>query len=264
MPIHASHQHGSFCWIDIGATDQAAAREFYAALFGWSYVDVEFGLERPYTLMQRNGQIVCAIYSMSSLHQASNVQPRWTPYVSVGNIEQVLSDAIKCKGKILRPATTVTHAGRVGFIEDPTGVLIGLWQAKSHIGFAVTHEVDAPCWFQLRTRDAAAAERFYEKLFGWTVREEELPLGTQHIASVGGRRIAGIREYTPPMTAAIPGWSVMFESKDTRATLNRGVELGGTIVTPATELPGFGVYGALRDPQGGMFAVLDDRPEYWT
>ncbi len=36
---------GTPCWVDLATPDLAAAREFYGALLGWSFVDVgpEFG-----------------------------------------------------------------------------------------------------------------------------------------------------------------------------------------------------------------------------
>jgi predicted enzyme related to lactoylglutathione lyase len=32
-----SHAPGAFCWVELGTTDQNAAKEFYGKLFGWTF-----------------------------------------------------------------------------------------------------------------------------------------------------------------------------------------------------------------------------------
>jgi len=41
---------GTPCWVDLMTPDQAAAREFYAALFGWQ---IDVGRRRPGTTAWR-------------------------------------------------------------------------------------------------------------------------------------------------------------------------------------------------------------------
>jgi predicted enzyme related to lactoylglutathione lyase len=38
-----SHAPGAFCWVELGTTDQNAAKEFYGKLFGWSFTDMSIG-----------------------------------------------------------------------------------------------------------------------------------------------------------------------------------------------------------------------------
>ena len=38
-----SHPPGAFCWIELGTSDQKAAKDFYTRLFGWSFVDNDMG-----------------------------------------------------------------------------------------------------------------------------------------------------------------------------------------------------------------------------
>lgn len=38
MAIVTSHLPGAFCWVELGTTDQAAAKNFYGMLFGWGLV----------------------------------------------------------------------------------------------------------------------------------------------------------------------------------------------------------------------------------
>ena len=39
MGERTGYAAGSFCWADLGTTDQDAAKEFYGGLFGWQAHD---------------------------------------------------------------------------------------------------------------------------------------------------------------------------------------------------------------------------------
>ena len=51
---------GSFCWFELATTDQAAAKKFYAGLFGWTANDVPMGSHGFYTMFHLRGQSVGA------------------------------------------------------------------------------------------------------------------------------------------------------------------------------------------------------------
>ena len=59
-------------------------------------------------------------------------------------------------------------AGRMAVLQDPTGAVFQVWQAKNSIGAKILNEPGALCWTELTTTDTKAAEAFYTKLFGWT------------------------------------------------------------------------------------------------
>ena len=39
MPKRTEYEQGTPSWVDLQTTDQAAGKEFYASLLGWSYDD---------------------------------------------------------------------------------------------------------------------------------------------------------------------------------------------------------------------------------
>ena len=43
MPDRTSHDPGTISWTDLATTDQDAAKEFYAGLFGWEYDEQPVG-----------------------------------------------------------------------------------------------------------------------------------------------------------------------------------------------------------------------------
>ena len=53
-----------------------------------------------------------------------------------------------------------------------------------------------------------------------------------------------------------PFWSVTLRVADCDAIAARAVELGGSVVAPATDLPGPSRLAVLADPAGGVFATM--------
>ena len=43
MPTVTQHAPGTFCWAELGTTDQDSAKKFYTSLFGWQYKDTDMG-----------------------------------------------------------------------------------------------------------------------------------------------------------------------------------------------------------------------------
>ena len=48
---------GTFCWVELATTDQAAAKEFYAALFGWVADDRPVGEGSYYSMQQLDERV---------------------------------------------------------------------------------------------------------------------------------------------------------------------------------------------------------------
>ena len=56
---------------------------------------------------------------------------------------------------------------------------------------------------------------------------------------------------------------VYIHSDDIEADLKQVEELGGTVVTPKTDIPGTGWYGVFKDPTGNVLALYTSmNPEF--
>ena len=53
-------------------------------------------------------------------------------------------------------------------IGDPTGAMLGAWEARDAIGAGRVNEPGCLTWNELATSDVQKALSFYEGLFGWT------------------------------------------------------------------------------------------------
>ncbi|WP_336204800.1 VOC family protein [Nonomuraea sp. LPB2021202275-12-8] len=106
-----------------------------------------------------------------------------------------------------------------------------------------------PCWAQLLTRDAAAAQSFYTELFGWDCRDQ----GGWTMCHLDGRPVAAI---TPdPRAAEPPAWTVYLATSDLGAAMGRLEVAGGKLVEGPLE-----GYALATDPGGARFALFQPGP----
>src|SRR5205814_10181365 len=58
MPERPSDTQGTPNWVDLPTSDQAAAKAFYAGLFGWTYDDQPMGEGQVYSMAMLGGHRV--------------------------------------------------------------------------------------------------------------------------------------------------------------------------------------------------------------
>ncbi len=65
MPNVEIHTPGSFCWFELGTTDQNAAKQFYGSLLGWTGTDSPMGPNEFYTMFSLGGRYTGAAYALN-------------------------------------------------------------------------------------------------------------------------------------------------------------------------------------------------------
>ena len=107
-------------------------------------------------------------------------------------------------------------------------------------------------WHDLITTDISAGIEFYKKVTGWKTQpfdpEGRYLMWVNHCGAAGG--IGAAPQGTQPY------WRIYIGTDDIEATVFKAQQLGGTVVTPITDIPGVGRWAALRDPQGNEFGVF--------
>ena len=169
MPDVTSHAPGAFCWIELGTTDQKAAKEFYGKLFGWTFVDMPMGEGAAYTMFKLKGRDVGAAYTLDP-RQHPGVPPHWMIYVATADADATAKRSAELGGEVTAAAFDVLDVGRMAVLKDPTGAVCSVWQARKHTGMGLHNEPGSFCWGQLNTNDTAKAEAFYRALFGWNAK----------------------------------------------------------------------------------------------
>lgn len=80
-----------------------------------------------------NGETVAAIAPMPP-GAPEGMPPTWNTYLAVDDVDAAAEKAGPAGGQVLMPPTDIGDAGRMAFVGDPTGAIVGLWQANQHIG----------------------------------------------------------------------------------------------------------------------------------
>ena len=119
------------------------------------------------------------------------------------------------------PAMAVADLGTQAVLIDPTGAHLGAWEPGTFPGFTVLGEHGAPSWFELLTRDYAAALDFYRSVFHWDI--ESVGDSDQFRYSVvknpdAEGELAGIMDAAAFLPEGVPAhWSIYWEVDDPAA-----------------------------------------------
>lgn len=122
-------------------------------------------------------------------------------------------------------------------------------------------------WYDLNTKDKAAAQAFYQGLFGWGTEDwkpEGAPDGTPPYAmiTIDGQSIGGVNEL--PADAPAPShWLGHVRVEDLDAAMARAKARGATFPMGAMDIPTVGRMAIMIDPQGcavSLFTPAGDMP----
>jgi len=258
MTEFTSHQPGTVSWVELATTDQTAAVAFYRALFDWELNEQPIGPTEVYSMFQLRGQEVGAAYTMREDERKMGVPPHWNLYVTVADVEESARRAQELGGTLLAPPFDVMDAGRMAVVQDPTGAIVQLWEAKRSIGAKILGEPGALCWSELTTWDPDAARAFYTALFGWTARESGpgSPMPYTEFSN-NGQAGMGMLRMPDGMSPDIPSyWMPYFQVANCDEATAKASKLGAEILVPAQDIPQTGRFSILTDPQGARFAVF--------
>ncbi len=257
MP-HIDHRApGSFCWIDLATTDEAAAKSFYGVLFGWEARDIPAGPGQTYTLLDLEGREAAAMYPLRPDQLERGVPPHWNLYVAVDEADKVAARAGELDGNILAGPFDAAEYGRMAILQDPTGASLSIWQSKSQTGTRITGVEGTLCWADLNSPDRDKAVPFYSSLFGWEFapgKDGDMS-GYLHIKN-GEEFIGGATpsKFLPP--GAPPHWLAYFLVSSCDASAEKAKSLGASIWVPPSDIEGAGRFSVLADPQGAPFALF--------
>jgi uncharacterized protein len=258
MPHRDGYPQGVPCWVELQTTDQEAAKTFYATLFGWELDDQPLPMGGHYTMASLDGGTVAGI-TLQPPGSPEGMPPVWTTYLAVDDLATVADEVTSAGGQLIASPMRVMESGSMAIVADPTGGVVGLWQADRHRGAGTVNQPGALLWNELITPEPERAASFYDAILGTT--HETTPMGdgdTYTVLEVDGRAVAGAMAL--PDDAGVPtAWSVYFGTEDIAATVAAATDLGATIVMEM-ESPA-GPLAVIADPQGAVFQVM--QPPEW-
>src|SRR6201985_2717795 len=215
MPERTSYTQGTPNWVDLPTSDQAAAKAFYAGLFGWTYDDQTMGEGQVSSMAMLGGHQVAATSPQPAEMAAAGAPPMWNTYLAVDSVDEATAKVEAAGGKVAMAPFDVMDAGRMAFVLDPSGAAVALWQAGQHIGATLVNEPGTVIWNELIT-DNPAAVTFYENVLGVTTATAEMGGNKYTMFQVGGKEVGGT---TPPQMEGVPNhWHVYFAVTDADAS----------------------------------------------
>jgi predicted enzyme related to lactoylglutathione lyase len=153
-------------------------------------------------------------------------------------------------------------------LTDPAGASFGVWEAGRREGAQLVNEPRAWSLSLLHTTDLESSKVFYGAVFGWRSEPFGAPGAQMALwrlpGYVGGephqpvpRDVVGVMmpiDGDGSQGAVVPHWSVDFWVDDADATAERAAGLGGRVLVPPFDIPGFRT-GVLADPHGAEFSI---------
>lgn len=115
-----------FVHVELNTTDLSKAKSFYGALFDWKLEDVPMGAMGMYTTIGVGGGTGGGMMT----HPMPGQPSFWLSYVNVDDIHAATAKAKSLGANIIRDVTPVAEMGWLSILMDPTGAVLGLWQAK--------------------------------------------------------------------------------------------------------------------------------------
>ena len=243
-------------WVDMGSTDLAKSRAFYAALFGWNC---------PEGPPEAGGYSVCDVggKTVAGLGPQMNpaAPPSWMTYVNVDDLDATVAKVAPAGGSVLAEPMTVMDAGRMAIVADPVGAVIGMWQPNQHTGAQLANEANTYCWSELITTDLDKAKAFYKAVFGWDGEDQGPPGGPPAYTEwkISGRSVGGMMLKNDNMPADMPpNWGVYFAVADIEGTVEKVKELGGALFMGPMDIEP-GRFAVLADNVGAVFNAIQTK-----
>jgi len=112
-----------FVHVELQSSDTKKSREFYESLFDWKLEEVP-GMD--YTMIGVGDGTGGGMMK----NPVSGVPDNWLPYILVDDATASTKKALSLGAKPLKEVTEVPGMGWFSVIQDPTGAVFGLWQAK--------------------------------------------------------------------------------------------------------------------------------------
>ena len=116
-----------FVHVELNTTDPAKAKSFYGALFDWTMEDADMGPSGTYTMIKVGEGTGGGMLK----HPMPGAPSIWIPYILVSDVAASTKKANDAGGTIIKEVSEVANMGSFSIVQDPTGGVIGLWQAKA-------------------------------------------------------------------------------------------------------------------------------------
>lgn len=255
-PASQEHHVGKVIFVELVTPDLAAAKQFYAGLFGWTFHDIQAG-GRAYAEASLDGRPVAGLVH-KDVPAGEHRQPAWLSFIAVRDVDAAKEIALQHGAKVLFEPHSVPNRGREAVFADPQGAIFAVLASSSGDPPDVLAAPGEWIWSSLITRDPDTDAAFYQMLFDYEVFDLPADGGAQHLMLASdnyARASANALPANRPNTH--PHWLNYVRVDDAVKMTARLVALGGRVlVEPRVDRHG-GKVAVVADPLGARFGLLE-------
>jgi predicted enzyme related to lactoylglutathione lyase len=113
----------TFVHMELSTSDVDAAKEFYQAVFGWQYQDMQMP-EGSYTMVMAGDKMIGGMQPNPMPEMPSN----WLGYIGVESVARTLSVIEEHGGKVILGETQAGEMGKLAVLCDPQGAMFAIWE----------------------------------------------------------------------------------------------------------------------------------------
>jgi predicted enzyme related to lactoylglutathione lyase len=124
---------GTVAHFAINADDLTAARRFYTEVFGWQFTS--WGPPGFFRIQRPDGSTPGPIGALQARRDLVSGTPATVEItVAVDDVDRACADCRAAGGQVLMEPTQLPGVGELAFLQDPSGVPIGVMRYDSAVG----------------------------------------------------------------------------------------------------------------------------------
>jgi predicted enzyme related to lactoylglutathione lyase len=255
-PASQEHHVGKVIFVELVTPDLAAAKQFYAGLFGWTFRDIQTG-GTEYAEAFLDGRPVAGLIH-KNFPASEHRQPAWLSFFSVRDVDATKKVALQNTAKVLFEPHSIPDRGWEAVFSDPQGAVFAVLASSSGDPPDVLAAPGEWIWSSLIASDTDTAAAFYQKLFDYEVFELPAGEGTQHLLLTSDNYArASVNTLPANRPNAHPHWLNYIRVEDAVTMAAKVMALGGRVlVEPRIDRHG-GKVAVVADPFGAPFGLLE-------
>jgi predicted enzyme related to lactoylglutathione lyase len=256
-PATNLHTPGRWVWADLVTSDVAAAADFYAKVFGWTFETYGGEDDREtYTLVLANGLPIGGMVFDARAMKDETPSARWIGLVSVADPKAVTSSVSQHGGKVIYAPVMLGERGETAVFRDPEGTLFGVVKSRNGDPPDYFGDVGEWAWLDLWSNDVDKAAQFYRAVIGYeTVAAGDASTARSGLHLVSGGYVrAGIMRKVDPKTTSV--WLPYVRVADARSAAAAARAAGGRVIYEPAPL-GRAVVGIVADPTGAPVGIVE-------
>ncbi len=157
-PASQEHHVGKVIFVELVTPDLAAARQFYAGLFGWTFRDLHKG-RTQYVEASLDGHAIAGLV-YREMPAAEPRRPAWLTFISVRDVDAAKGIAVKGGAKVLFEPHDIPARGREAVFADPQGAVFAVVASSSGDSPDVLARPGEWIWSSLITEQRGRRRRF--------------------------------------------------------------------------------------------------------